>query len=247
MNEIGKKLFIVVPTYNEKENIKNLLRSIKLEYENNNISGGVIVVDDNSPDGTAKIVEKFITKNSTGKSDTFAVHLIQREGKLGLGTAYITGFKEALSKETDYILEMDADFSHDPKYIKEFYNYLSEYDVVIGSRYVKGGGVEDWGTVRKMISRIGSLYSKLILWWGIKDATAGFVGYKSEVLKTIPLDEIQSNGYSFQVEMKYFAYKNKFKIKEFPILFPDRVQGKSKMNKKIVFEAIAKVLMLRFR
>jgi len=236
------KYFVIVPTYNEKENIENLIKSIKGVFEKGGINGGVIVVDDNSPDKTYEIVKNLQDSIATSN---FELHLIHREGKLGLGSAYIAGFKKALSLGADFIQEMDADFSHKPEYLLDFYRELQKNDVVIGSRYVNGGGVENWSPIRKFISRGGSIYAGLILGWKINDSTAGFVGYKRKVLETIPLDEVKSNGYVFQIEMKYRAYKSGFEIKEIPIIFPDRVLGKSKMSGKIVYEAIYKVLNLR--
>ena len=206
--------------------------------------GGVIVVDDNSPDGTAKEVEKI---KSEVYDNTFEVNLIQREHKAGIGPAYITGFKLALELKPDYIMEMDADFSHNPIYIPAFIKTLQISDLVIGSRYIENGDVENWGLVRKMISKGGSIYSKLILGWKIKDATAGFVCYRREVLEKINLDKIESNGYSFQVEMKYRAYQLGFILTEIPIIFANRVKGMSKMNGKIVFEAIARVILIKFK
>jgi dolichol-phosphate mannosyltransferase len=172
--------------------------------------------------------------------------MIKRAGKLGLGTAYLEGFKLALNLGADYILEMDADFSHNPEYIKDFYLNLQKYDVVIGSRYTKGGGVVNWSPVRKIISRGGSLYSRIMLGWKVKDATAGFVAYRREVLEKIDLSNIKSNGYSFQVEMKYRAHQLGFSMFETPIIFPDRVNGVSKMSGNIVYEAMYKVFRLRF-
>jgi dolichol-phosphate mannosyltransferase len=234
--------YIVVPTYNEKENIPLLLNKVKEVFTANDISGGVIVVDDNSPDGTANIVSSL---QDTIKTDKFSVELIVRQGKLGLGTAYIAGFKKAIDIQADYIMEMDADFSHNPEYIPAFVEALKTNHVVVGSRYITDGNVEAWSKLRQLISRSGSLYSRLILGWKIKDATAGFVAYQRQVLETINLDEIKSNGYSFQVEMKYHAYKLGFTLKEIPIVFVDRVVGQSKMSSKIVFEALIRVLGLR--
>lgn len=236
------KYFVIVPTYNEKENIENLVNSIKATFAQGNIEGGMIVVDDNSPDKTYEMVENL--KNSLS-TPTFQIELIHRAEKMGLGSAYIEGFKKALSLGADYIQEMDADFSHQPKYLLDFYRELQNYDVVIGSRYIAGGGVENWSPIRKMISQGGSIYARIILGWSIRDTTAGFVGYRRNVLESIPLDEVKSNGYVFQIEMKYRAFKLGFKIKEIPIIFPDRVLGKSKMNSKIVAEAILKVVSLR--
>lgn len=237
------KYYVVVPTYNEKENIEKLINEIESIFTENNINGGIIVVDDNSPDKTFEIVNKLQSKN---QNTNFNIELIKRPGKMGLGSAYIAGFKKALELGADYIQEMDADFSHKPEYLKDFYKELQTNDIVIGSRYISGGGVENWSWIRKFISRGGSLYTAIILGWNLKDSTAGFVGYNRKVLEQIPLDEVNSNGYVFQIEMKYRAKKLGFSLKEIPIIFPDRVLGKSKMSGKIVYEAIYKVISLRF-
>jgi dolichol-phosphate mannosyltransferase len=237
------KLIVITPTYNEKSNIEKHIRDVEEVMRKNQIEGGMIIVDDNSPDGTAKIVEDLMPKINDEK---FAVSILKREGKLGLGSAYIAGFKKALGMKADYILEMDADFSHDPKYIPQFIKELENgNDIVVGSRYIRGGGVKNWSPVRIAISRFGSIYSKMILWWNIKDATSGFVCYSQKALETIALDKVKSNGYSFQIEMKYRAHQAKLKLKEIPIMFSDRVNGVSKMSSKIVREAITKVIYLR--
>lgn len=237
------KYYVVVPTYNEKENIERLINKIESIFYENNINGGIIVVDDNSPDKTFEIVNKL---QSTNQNTNFNIELIKRPGKMGLGSAYIAGFKKALELGADYIQEMDADFSHKPEYLKDFYKELQTNDIVIGSRYISGGGVENCSWIRNFISRGGSLYTAIILGWNLKDSTAGFVGYNRKVLEQIPLDEVNSNGYVFQIEMKYRAKKLGFSLKEIPIIFPDRVLGKSKMSGKIVYEAIYKVISLRF-
>lgn len=237
------KLYTIIPTYNEKENIGVLIPAINEQYAKNSILGGVIVVDDNSPDGTQEIIQTVINSNT---DTNFEIIMIKRAGKLGLGTAYLEGFQKALALGADYILEMDADFSHNPEYIKDFYVNLQTYDVVIGSRYIKGGSVVNWSPIRKLISKSGSLYSRIILGWKIRDATAGFVGYRRKVLEEIDLKNIKSNGYSFQVEMKYRAHQLGFSLFETPIIFPDRIRGTSKMSGNIVLEAMFKVFRLRF-
>jgi dolichol-phosphate mannosyltransferase len=237
------KYFVVVPTYNEKENIENLIKEVKKVFSQNSIQGGLIVVDDNSPDKTYEIVEALKSQVS---DNNFQLELIHRAGKMGLGSAYLEGFRKALDLGADFVQEMDADFSHKPQYLADFYREIQNYDVVIGSRYVAGGGVENWSPVRKIISRGGSIYAGIILGWRLKDSTAGFVCYRRNVLESIPLDQVKSNGYVFQIEMKYRAYKLGFKMKEIPIIFPDRVVGKSKMSGKIVYEALYKVFALRW-
>lgn len=232
-----KKLLIIIPTYNEAPNIEKFLNTV---YQNcSNIDFSVLVVDDNSPDGTAKIVENWIKLHSN-------CFLLKREKKNGLGKAYIAGFKWGFSKDFDCFCQIDADFSHDPKYIPQIIKKMEEYDFVIGSRYVKGGGVRGWSIIRKIISKGGSLYSKIILNSKINDFTGGFNFWNRKVLESIELDSLFSSGYSFQIEMKYRAAKKGFKYLEFPIIFIDREEGRSKMSKTIVFEAMLNVLKLRF-
>jgi dolichol-phosphate mannosyltransferase len=229
---------VIIPTYNEKENITNILEAIFSLQEGFH----VLVIDDSSPDGTAAIV-KELTKKYPGE-----LFIEERKGKLGLGTAYIYGFKWAFNHGYAYIFEMDADFSHNPKDLKRLYQ-ACKYggaDVAVGSRYVRGGGNINWPWDRILISKGASVYTRLITWMPVKDSTAGFVCYKKEVLETINLDEIRFVGYAFQIEMKYAAWKLGFKIKEVAIIFEDRKFGISKMNKGIVKEGILGVLKLRW-
>src|SRR6185369_15627846 len=229
---------VVIPTYNEKENISAILLSIfDLQQEFH-----VIVIDDGSPDGTARIVKDLQLK-FPGQ-----LFIEERRGKQGLGTAYIHGFKWAVDRGYQYIFEMDADFSHNPNDLPRLYDACKNggADVAIGSRYVKGGGVVNWPSDRRALSKGGSMYTRMITWMPIKDPTAGFVCYKKEVLETINLDEIVFIGYAFQIEMKFAAWKLHFKIKEVPIIFQDRTIGTSKMNKGIVKEGILGVLKLRW-
>ena len=202
----------------------------------------VLVIDDGSPDGTAQIVLELIPKFS-GK-----IFIEERTGKLGLGTAYIHGFKWAIEKGYQFIFEIDADFSHNPNDLPKLYNACKNdgADVAVGSRYIKGGGVVNWPTNRIALSKGASLYTRMITWMPVKDPTAGFVCYKKEVLETINLDEIRFVGYAFQIEMKFAAWKLGFKVKEVPIIFQDRTYGVSKMNKGIVKEGILGVLKLRW-
>lgn len=231
-----EKSLVIIPTYNELDNLPRLIPLVLHQDENIHI----LIVDDNSPDGTAKYVEDVSTQNPR-------VHLIKREKKMGLGTAYIAGFKYALENNYDYIFEMDADFSHDPNEIKNFLNAIKEYDLVLGSRYVHGVRVLNWPMRRLLLSFFASVYTRLITGMPIRDATGGFKCFRRRVLEAINLNKIKSNGYSFQIEMTFKAYAKGFKIKEIPIVFVDRVKGKSKMSKKIVFEAVTMVWKLRFQ
>lgn len=230
---------VVIPTYNERENILNILHAI-FELPGN---FHVLVIDDGSPDGTAQLVKDHQLEFP------HKLFIEERKGKLGLGTAYIHGFKWAIERGYDYIFEMDADFSHNPKDLPRLYNACKQEgaDVAVGSRYVKSGGVVNWPKNRIFLSKGGSLYTRIITWMPVKDPTAGFMCYKREVLETINLDEIHFVGYAFQIEMKFAAWKLGFKIKEVPIVFQDRTFGTSKMNKGIVKEGILGVLKLRWQ
>lgn len=225
---------VIVPTYNEADNVPQLLPRI---LDDSRLS--VLVVDDGSPDGTGAIVAEAAARNDR-------VHLIQRAGKQGLGTAYIAGFRYALERGVEYIFEMDADFSHDPKYLPDLLHAAeTAYDLVIGSRYVPGGGTTDWGIVRQVISRGGNIYARLILGLPLADMTGGFRCYRRRALEAINLDRIRSNGYSFQIEMAYRVHRAGLRVGEIPIVFPDRRVGASKMSKQIVVEALVNVVKLR--
>jgi dolichol-phosphate mannosyltransferase len=226
---------VIVPTYNELENMKQLLPTLLSLSE----AFDVLVVDDSSPDKTGEFVAEFSQKNPR-------IHLLSRGPKSGLGKAYIAGFKWGLEKNYDVLVEMDADFSHRPEDLVKILQALNSEDVVIGSRYVPGGETVNWGLIRKLISRGGGVYSRLILGYPVQDWTGGFNGWKAQVLKDIGLDTIQSNGYSFQIELKYKAQKCGYKVKEVPIVFEDRRVGQSKMSLKIVLEAFYKVWMIRY-
>ncbi|MGE5521052.1 MAG: polyprenol monophosphomannose synthase [Candidatus Dadabacteria bacterium] len=229
---------VIIPTYNEKENIATILQAIwDLDQDFH-----VLVIDDGSPDGTAAIVRSLQPKFE------YKVFLEERKGKQGLGTAYIHGFKWATSRGYKYIFEMDADFSHSPLDLPRLYDACKRggADVAIGSRYTKGGGVKNWPANRIFLSKGGSLYTRMILWMPLMDPTAGFVCWTKEVLETINLDEIHFVGYAFQIEMKFAAWKLGFKIKEVPIQFGDREFGESKMSHGIVKEGILGVLKLRW-
>jgi dolichol-phosphate mannosyltransferase len=232
------KKIVIIPTFNERDNIAaiiNAIFSLQQHYH-------VLVIDDGSPDGTAAIV-KDLQFNYPG-----TLFLEERVGKLGLGTAYIHGFKWGIKHEYDYIFEMDADFSHDPADLDKLWKAcLNGADVAVGSRYVAGGGNVNWPVNRVALSKGASLYTRIITWMPVKDPTAGFVCYKKQVLETINLDEIKFVGYAFQIEMKFAAWKLGYKIKEVPIIFRDRTHGTSKMNKGIVKEGILGVLNLRWQ
>jgi dolichol-phosphate mannosyltransferase len=230
---------VIIPTYNEKENISSILEAIFQLGQGYH----VLVIDDSSPDGTATIV-KELRQKYPGQ-----LFLEERQGKLGLGTAYIHGFKWAVRNNYDFIFEMDADFSHNPKDLERLYEACKRQggDVAVGSRYVRGGGNVNWPRNRILLSKGGSIYTRLITWMPVHDPTAGFVCYKKEVLETINLDQIRFVGYAFQIEMKFAAWKLGFKIKEVPIIFEDRKFGVSKMNKGIVKEGILGVLNLRWQ
>ncbi len=227
---------VIIPTYNEKENIEKIVRKVF------SLPGGfhLLIVDDGSPDGTGAIIEGL------QKEFPQQLHLIERSGKLGLGTAYITGFKWALQREYEYIFEMDADFSHDPEDLMRLYDACHKgHDLVVGSRYTRGGKVVNWPWDRIFISKGGALYTRIITWMPVHDPTAGFVCYKRKVLATIPLDKVHFVGYAFQIEMKYRAWKLGFKIGEVPITFKDRKEGVSKMSGNIIKEAMYGVWKMR--
>ena len=233
------KAVVVIPTYNEIENIARLMRTVfSLQREFH-----ILVVDDNSPDGTAKCVEENFQNYPN------QLFLIQRKEKTGLGTAYIAGFKWALEHGYDYIFEMDADFSHNPNDLIRLYNacHKDKFDMAIGSRYVQGVNVVNWPMSRVLMSWFASKYVQLIMRMDIFDATAGFICYKRKVLERINLDNIRFVGYAFQIEMKFKAHLSKFKIKEVPVIFRDRTQGESKMSSGIISEAIFGVLALKFK
>ncbi len=229
---------VIIPTYNEKENIPAILQAIF----SLNQGYHVLVVDDNSPDGTGDLVKDLTTIYPE------KLFIEERMGKQGLGTAYIHGFKWAVDKGYEYIFEMDADFSHDPNDLEKLYAAckFNGADVAVGSRYVKGGKIENWPLDRHIYSKGGSLYTRLITWMPINDPTAGFMCYKKAVLETINLDEIKFVGYAFQIEMKFACWKLHFKIAEVPITFKDRKIGVSKMSKGILKEGVLGVLNIQW-
>ena len=233
-----KEAIVIIPTYNEKENVEKMIRKVfSLSYPFH-----ILIIDDGSPDGTASIVKDL--------QQTFpeALHLLERKGKLGLGTAYITGFDWAIANKYDYIMEMDCDFSHNPEDLIRLLNAckVDGADMSVGSRYVKGGALKNWPADRVLISRGASLYVRMITWIGVHDTTAGFVCYKRKVLETIDLSKIRFIGYAFQIEMKFATKKLGFHIKEVPILFVDRIEGISKMSKGIIKEAVLGVLAMQW-
>lgn len=226
---------VIIPTYNEHETIGALVAQV-LHYPRFR----VLVVDDNSPDGTGALITSL-------QQHEPRLGLLSRPGKLGLGTAYLAGFRRALAEGAQYIFEMDADFSHDPAYLPHLLQAAEQrYDLVIGSRYVPGGGTTDWGLVRRLISRGGNLYAGIILGLPVVDSTGGFRCYRRRVLEQLELDAVRSNGYSFQIEMVYRTLRAGFRVGETPIIFPDRRVGKSKMSRRIVLEALINVWRLRF-
>lgn len=253
---MDKKL-IIIPTYNEKENAEKIIRTVLGLPEQYDI----LIIDDGSPDGTAEIVKNLQQEvnavpgesgaytEERGTAEPQRLNLIERKGKMGLGTAYIAGFKWALEHVYDYIFEMDADFSHDPADLARLYKACREdgADVAIGSRYCKGVNVVNWPMKRVLMSWFASKYVRTILHMPVSDCTAGFVCYRASVLKAIDMNAIRMKGYGFQIEMKYTAYRLGFKIREVSVIFRDRTEGKSKMSSTIFGEAFWGVIMLRFR
>lgn len=229
------KSIVVIPTYNEIDNINNIIDAIHNVDSNINI----LIVDDNSPDGTADIVKSLMEKDER-------LHLIQRPGKMGLGTAYCDGFAYCLEKGFEYIMEMDADFSHNPQDIPRFLEAIKNNDLVIGSRYKTGVNVVNWPLRRLFLSYGANLYTRIVTGLPIHDATGGFKCFKADFLKKINLKQIKTNGYGFQIEMNYKMWKLGARIEEIPIIFIDRRSGVSKMNKKIIYEAVWLVWKLKF-
>ena len=227
---------VVIPTYNERDNIERLIRTLLALP----VDLAVLVVDDDSPDGTGRIVEDLARAEPR-------VSILHREKKLGLGTAYIAGFKWALARtDARYVFEMDADFSHDPAAIPRFLERIRDADVVIGSRYVEGVTVVNWPLSRLILSISANIYTRVVTGMPLHDATGGFKCFRREVLMALPLDQIKSDGYSFQIEMNFHAWKQGFRIVEIPILFTDRLVGASKMSRRIIWEAAFMVWKLRF-
>lgn len=231
------KSLIVVPTYNERDNVREVAERFLAALPGTDL----LFVDDNSPDGTGQILDELAAADPR-------IHVMHRAGKLGLGTAYVEGFGWGLARGYEYLFEMDADGSHDPKYLPTMLALAEDgADVVIGSRYVPGGGTENWGIGRQIISRGGGLYARTVLGLDVRDVTAGFICWRRAALEAIELSTITSNGYSFQIEMKYRAHKKGLRLVETPIVFVDRRVGQSKMSRAIFAEALLKVWALRFR
>jgi dolichol-phosphate mannosyltransferase len=228
--------WLVLPTYNEAGNIEELVRRA---LANMPVNSRVLVVDDNSPDGTGEIAERL--------SGEISVAVLHRPGKEGLASAYVAGFREVLGRDAGLVLQMDADFSHDPADLRRLIEAAGDADVVLGSRYVAGGGVRDWSLVRRAISRGGSAYARTVLGIRVRDLTGGFKCFRREALESIDLSRISAQGYAFQVEMTYRALEKGLKVVEIPITFKDRQVGSSKMSREIVLEAAWRVPLLRFR
>ena len=240
MQQASKKTMVVIPTYNEADNLPSIVAELFAQPMEDL---QILIVDDASPDGTGRMADELAARHS-GR-----MHVIHRTGKLGLGTAYITGFKFALERGADYIIQMDADFSHSPNYIPVFLEKMQEHDVVVGSRYVEGGRLdEQWGMGRYFLSWFAnSVYTRLLLGIKTRDATAGFKCWRRKVLETIDLDSVKSSGYVFQVEMAYLCEKLGFRVLEIPIFFEDRRIGRSKMTVPVKFEAAWRVFEIRWR
>ncbi|MBI5525522.1 MAG: polyprenol monophosphomannose synthase [Deltaproteobacteria bacterium] len=232
--ESAEKVLIIIPTYNERENLPLLVREVLAT-----VPADVLVVDDNSPDGTGEVADRLASSEPR-------VHVLHRRKKEGLGKAYAAGFTWGLERGCDLLFEMDCDFSHQPKYLPDFLEKIKDADVVLGSRNVPGGGVENWSFLRKLVSKGGSIYARTILGLEIKDLTGGFKCFRRRVLETIDYDRLIIGGYGFQIEMTYRAVKLGFKVVETPIIFPDRMKGASKMTRKIFLEALVNIWKLRF-
>jgi dolichol-phosphate mannosyltransferase len=233
---MSRRILIITPTYNERENLATFVDLVHASVP----AADLLVIDDNSPDGTGALADEIASRDRR-------VTVMHRPGKLGLGSAYLAGFRRALAEGYDVVLEMDTDLSHDPKYVPEFLRQIDAgADIAIGSRNVPGGGVEGWGPGRHVLSKGGSLYSRAILGVGVRDMTTGFKAFTRRALEAVDLDTIRSNGYSFQVELNYRAIRRGMRIAEVPIVFVDRRAGQSKMSRKVFLEAVLMVWKLRF-
>ncbi len=230
------KSLIVIPTYNEYDNISELITDVL----NMIPAADLLIVDDNSPDGTGQLVEDIRARDSR-------VHVIHRPGKLGLGTAYVLGFHYAIDHDYDLVFEMDADYSHDPKYLPDFFEAASSADLVIGSRYIRGGGTPNWSALRKFVSGGGNTFARIMLGIPTHDCTGGYRCYRTEALRKLDLDRVRAQGYAFQVEMAYVFWKRGYRVTEVPIVFMDRRVGTSKMSRKIFVEAFLWVISTRLR
>ena len=228
-----ERALVLLPTYNEKDNIEKISRQViaidpRIE---------VLIVDDNSPDGTGQIADRLAAENPR-------IKVLHRTGKQGLGRAYIAGFHYGIEKKYDYIFEMDADFSHQPKYLADHLKNIQTCDISLGSRYIKGGGIENWPKMRWAISYYANVYSRVVTGLPVRDATGGFKCFRRRVLESLDLDNIRSNGYSFQIEVSFRAWLHGFKIQETPIIFVEREAGHSKLSKRIIYEAVFMVVYL---
>jgi dolichol-phosphate mannosyltransferase len=230
------KSLIAIPTYNERENIASLIEDVISVAP----ATDILVIDDNSPDGTGQVVDEIAARDPR-------VQVVHRPGKLGLGTAYVRGFQYAIDHGYDFVFEMDADFSHDPKYLPDFFRTANDADLVIGSRYVPGGGTPNWSALRKFISGGGNIFARAVLGIPVHDCTAGYRCYRVAALRTLKLDKIRAQGYAFQVEMAYIFWQRGYRIREVPIIFEDRRVGKSKMSRKIFIEGFLWVLRTRLQ
>ena len=231
-----EKTLVVTPTYNEAENIEKFIGQVLAQHP----SVQMLIVDDNSPDGTAAIVERMMARDPR-------IHILKRPGKMGLGTAYVDGFRYAIREGYDYIFEMDADFSHNPEEVPRFLEKVKECDLVIGSRYTNGVRVVNWPIRRLILSYAANVYTRIVTGMPVKDATGGFKCFRRRVLEAIDLDRVHSNGYAFQIEMNFKAWCKGFRLCEHPIIFVDRTSGQSKMSRRIVYEAVFMVWKLKFR
>lgn len=234
--EIFVKSLIAIPTYNERENIVGLIEDILRIVP----ATDLLIIDDNSPDGTGQVVDEIASRLPQ-------VHVLHRPGKLGLGTAYVRGFQYAIEQGYDFVFEMDADYSHDPRYLPSFFQAVEKADLVIGSRYIRGGGTPNWSALRKFISGGGNTFARAVLGIPTHDCTSGFRCYRTSALRTLDLNLIHAQGYAFQVELAYIFWKRNYRVREVPIIFVDRRVGKSKMSRKIFVEAFLWVLRTRFR
>jgi dolichol-phosphate mannosyltransferase len=234
-------VWLILPTYNEAENIERIVAAALPQLAATGLEHRILVVDDGSPDGTGQIADRLAAESPA------AVEVLHRTSKDGIGPAYLAGFKHALAGDADLLMEMDSDFSHDPADIPRLVAAAERADLVLGSRYVPGGGVTDWGLLRRLISRGGSLYARLLLGVPVNDLTGGFKCFRRPVLETLDLAAVAADGYGFQIEMTYRTIKAGFRVEEVPIVFRDRRAGTSKMSAKIAVEAFWKVPLLRFR
>jgi dolichol-phosphate mannosyltransferase len=228
------KALVVIPTYNERENLPELLRRIFAQ----GLPLEVLIIDDHSPDGTGEVADKLHAKDAR-------VHVMHRDGKMGLGSAYVAGFRYALERDYDAVFEMDADFSHNPESLSEFLHELETADLVVGSRYLYGVTVVNWPLSRLILSYLANVYSRVITGMPLKDATGGFKCFRRKVLEALDLSRVKSDGYGFQIEINFKAWRKGFRIKEIPIVFVDRRAGESKMSRRIVWEAAWMVWRLR--